>query len=301
MGRKTLEPVAILGLYTETALHCGAEGGSGYVDLPVQRERHTYHPVIPGSTLKGVLRDELKGVIDDALHVQAFGSEDAKTPGTISFGDGVLVAFPIRSSHAPFHWVTCPFALERVFRAAGLPLPPASPEPGHAWAQASGDVLLEELRVQKEPHALFADDAGNGKAAIAHLLDLLPGAERGFAYTRSVFLSRLLVLHDNDFRHVVETGTEVLTRIKLTDLGTTTNIPEGEHPEIEGAGRKGNMFVEEVVPPETLFFAPLRGQPTDATTRALAGVPAIIRLGGDETIGRGVTHVARMQPTAEGE
>lgn len=295
MGRKTLEPVAILGLYTETPLHCGAEGGAGYVDLPVQRERHTHHPVIPGSTLKGVLKDELKGAIGDDLHVQAFGSDDAKTPGTISFGDGVLIAFPIRSSHAPFHWVTCPFALERVFRVVGLTLPAGSPKPGHAWAAAAGEVLLEELRVCKEPHALFTGRNGSRSGDLARLLDLLPDETRGFGYTRSVFLSRLLVLNDDDFRHLVETGTEVLTRIKLNTLGTTTTLAHGEHPEItDAAGRQGNMFVEEVVPSETLFFAPLRGQTSASTGAVLDHVPRIVRLGGDETIGRGVTHLVRV-------
>ena len=57
---------------------------------------------------------------------------------------------------------------------------------------------------------------------------------------------------------MVEIGTEVLTRIKLNALGTTTDLKEGEHPEIEGADRQGNLFVEEVVPPETLFVCALR-------------------------------------------
>ena len=126
MGRKTLDPVAVLGLYTETPLHCGAESGLGYVDLPVQRERHTSYPVIPGSTLKGVLRDELKGVLDEQQHLRVFGSDDAKTPGEVAFCDGVIVAFPVRSSHAAFHWTTCPLALERVLaphlRAEDLPM-----------------------------------------------------------------------------------------------------------------------------------------------------------------------------------
>lgn len=309
MGRKTLAPVAVLGLYTETPLHCGAEADSGYVDLPVQRERHTHHPVIPGSTLKGVLRDEMKGALSDGdggTHVQVFGSEDARTPGGVSFGDGVLVAFPMRSSHAPFHWVTCPFALERVGRAladvgAGAGAwPGGSPSPGEAWAQSDGEVLLEELRVRKQAHELFtAGDKAGGQARLHHLLRLLPGDERGFAYTRSIFLARLLVLHDNDFRQAVETGTEILTRIKLTALGTTTRLKEGEHPEIEGAGRQGNMFVEEVVPSETLFFASLRGQPGASSAALLQHMPPVIRLGGDETIGRGLTH-ATLWPQTQG-
>src|SRR5208282_4538362 len=48
---------AILGLHAQTSLHPGSGTALGTVDLPVQRERHTKWPTIPGSALKGVLRD----------------------------------------------------------------------------------------------------------------------------------------------------------------------------------------------------------------------------------------------------
>ena len=48
---------ALLGLHAQTALHPGSGSALGTVDLPVQRERHTQWPTIPGSTLKGILPD----------------------------------------------------------------------------------------------------------------------------------------------------------------------------------------------------------------------------------------------------
>src|SRR3982751_2423795 len=142
-----------MGLYTETPLHCGAEGGTGYVDLPVQRERHTHYPVIPGSTLKGVLRNELLEDLGEANVDLLFGAEEDKNAkrlgaaGSVSFGDGILGAFPIRSSGAPFHWVTCPFVLERVFRCLGADLTVSGPEKGQALSGGNqqGTVLLEEI------------------------------------------------------------------------------------------------------------------------------------------------------------
>ena len=47
----------LLFLHAQTAIHPGSGTALGVVDLPVQRERHTQWPVIPGSSLKGVLRD----------------------------------------------------------------------------------------------------------------------------------------------------------------------------------------------------------------------------------------------------
>ncbi len=300
MASKTFTEIGVLGLYTETPLHCGAEGGTGYVDLPVQRERHTNYPVIPGSTIKGVLRDELKDALGDDLH-DVFGREESKPdnipgkPGGASFGDGILVAFPVRSSEAPFHWVTCPFVLERVFRSLGVKSELKNPAKGETWsAEAGNDVLLEELRVARKalPH-FFSKDGG-----IDHLRRLLPGGEH-FEYTRKIFAERLLILTDADFKELVETGTEVLTRIKLNFLGTTANLDKAKLPEEErnrpDSDYKGNMFVEEVVPPETLFLAPLRGGDVSGKLKEALKQRKVIRLGGDETIGRGVTHATFVE------
>ncbi len=302
MATKTFSDLGVLGLYAETPLHCGAEAGSGYVDLPVQRERHTLYPVIPGSTLKGVLRDELKDKLAEKAHGDVFGRYDegtkgtdsttatpaSTTPGAVSFGDGILVAFPVRSSQAPFHWVTCPFVLERAFRALDANLEaPGDPGDTRAWAKGADTVLLEELRLACAPHPGFFDGEG-----LQRLLGLLPADARGFGYTRSLFPSRLLIVSNQNFKLLVETGTEILTRIKLNALGTTTNLDEDKHPDLSSWDRQGNMFVEEIVPPETLFLAPLRGDAAwkEPLGNAFEGRP-VIRLGGDETIGRGVTHL----------
>lgn len=298
MGRSTLDQLGVLGLYTETPLHCGAESGTGYVDQPIQRERHTGFPVIPGSTLKGVLRDEVKasllsaGAEADALKARlaaVFGSEDPERPaaGQVSFGDGVLVAFPVRSSGVPFHWVTCPFVLERLSRVLGQDLDLGSLDSGACWARSEGEVLLEEIRLAKKIHPSAFADGG----AVDLLLSLLPPPGRGFGYTRSIFPDRLLILSDADFRELTDTGTEVLTRIKLTALGTTTDIPRGEHTEITGADRKGNMFVQEVVPSETLFVSALRSTGAESQFGQKLDTFDTVRIGGDETVGRGVTHL----------
>lgn len=301
MATKTFSDLGVLGLYAETALHCGSESGSGYVDLPVQRERHTFYPVIPGSTLKGVLRDELKDKLDEKKHGDVFGryiegekaadgaQAPAKTtPGEVSFGDGILIAFPVRSSKAPFHWVTCPFVLERAFRALGADVKaPEDPGDSRAWAKESGDVLLEELRLACTPHSGFFDGDG-----LKTLLGLLPAETRGFGYTRKLFPSRLLIVSNQNFKLLVETGTEVLTRIKLNALGTTATLEGKEYDDLTSWERQGNMFVEEVVPPETLFLAALRGDGRWREPLGNAfGERPVIRLGGDETIGRGVTHL----------
>ncbi len=50
---------ALLFIHCLTGLHPGSGTALGVVDLPVQRERHTRWPIVPGSSLKGVLEDSL--------------------------------------------------------------------------------------------------------------------------------------------------------------------------------------------------------------------------------------------------
>jgi len=294
LASKTLSEIGVLGLYTETALHCGTEGGTGYVDLPIQRERHTHYPVIPGSTIKGVLRDELSGLGPEKI-TAIFGKQDAQSPGpgSVSFGDGILVAFPVRSSGAPFHWVTCPFVLERVFRSLGAVVKVSAPGSGRALGGGDKEenVLLEEIRLKKVPEPEFFKEDG----PLGHLLKLLPAGET-FDYTRRLFARQLLIVSDHDFKELVETGTEVLTRIKLNFLGTTRtlkpeDLTEEERQKAGPADLQGNLFVEEVVPPETLFLAALRGGETAGDLVKAIQARSVIRFGGDETIGRGITHV----------
>lgn len=299
MASRSFVQFGVLGFYTETSLHCGAESGTGYVDMPIQRECHTHYPIIQGSSVKGILRDELKDM--ESISVEKlFGSEDAQTPGTVSFGDGILVAFPIRSSGAPFHWVTCPFVLERVFRLLGAgSVEIAEPDQGKAWAKDEGEVLLEEMRVEKKVHAeLF----GKGPESLPNrLLELIPNGDRGFGYTRKLFPKRLLVVRDEDFRELVEIGTEVVTRIKLNGLGTTARLSADEAPEgFSKYDLEGNLFVQELVPPETLFACPLRAPGVPAELVGAFAERPIVRIGGDETIGRGVTHLTYLDRTRQG-
>src|SRR5438874_9204607 len=54
------QETALLFLHALTSLHPGSGTALGAVDLPVQRERHTQWPTIPGSALKGILRDRCR-------------------------------------------------------------------------------------------------------------------------------------------------------------------------------------------------------------------------------------------------
>jgi len=76
----------ILYLFTRTPLHVGAGSSVGAIDQPIQRERHTGFPTIPGSSLKGVLRDTAARDDEFKAHVDAiFGVQD--NAGRVSIGE----------------------------------------------------------------------------------------------------------------------------------------------------------------------------------------------------------------------
>ncbi len=84
-----------------TPMHIGAGKGIGFIDIPIMRERVTNWPVVPGSAVKGVLRDyfEQTGNDEQKKNVEiAFGTRsDGKIAGSLVFSDANIVCFPTRS------------------------------------------------------------------------------------------------------------------------------------------------------------------------------------------------------------
>jgi CRISPR-associated protein Cmr4 len=110
----------ILYIFTRTPLHVGAGASVGAIDQPVQRERHTGFPIIPGSSIKGVLRDAATQRSFDETEIDdTFGPEDSTSKrsekitrsGNISFSEARGLAFPVRSARGAFAFITCPFLL----------------------------------------------------------------------------------------------------------------------------------------------------------------------------------------------
>ena len=55
-------------LYSLAPIHCGGEGDLGNI-LEIVREVHTNFPYLPGSSLRGSLRDEVGTLNSDAANI----------------------------------------------------------------------------------------------------------------------------------------------------------------------------------------------------------------------------------------
>ena len=92
----------IFHLHALSALHVGTGQGVGVVDLPIARAKATNLPLVPGSALKGVLRDEAQsqlGLKDDQIR-SLFGPDNTvedSHAGALALGDAHLLLLPIRS------------------------------------------------------------------------------------------------------------------------------------------------------------------------------------------------------------
>lgn len=278
----------LLTLFARTPVHVGAGNSVGVVDSPVMRERHTRIPIIPGSSLKGVLRGLWESGDDETCWL--FGNEqnagkDQFRAGALLIGEARVLAFPVRSAKGGFAWLTCPLALRRFERdaAVSISVPAVA---GDTDCLAAAGVTLKDKDKDKvilEEYCLAAIGEPGGDIVAAL------GALTGDAVWQEVG-KRLVVVSDEMFCHFVEHACEVVTRVRIDDETGTV------------AG--GALFNQENVPSETLFYAVIAAQDEKKkgggaktaaeALKALAGKLAdtgVIQVGGDETIGLGYCSV----------
>lgn len=312
-------PGRMLYLYALSPIHSGTGQAVEAIDQPIARETVTGWPFLPGSSVKGVLRDACRPAdgadttIRDAW-VETFGPETTNADeraGGLWFADARLLCFPVRSLVGSFAWVTCPLALRRWARdhatadrgAFTLKIPdvpqtadPATPPPilleslpeGERHTLARGQVvLLEDLDLEAnfcesaKVGAIAAEIAG---ACFPTESDQPTDPNRGWQQT---FRRRFGIVSDDLFGFLAETATEVIARVKLEDQRKTVE--------------QGKLWYEEAVPAEAIFAAPLVPAPRQ-NPATLFGVvePKLerpLQIGGKASVGRGLVW-ARLTPVA---
>lgn len=280
----------IMTLFARTPVHVGAGNSVGAVDSPIQRERHTRIPIIPGSSLKGVLADlwsedyekNEKGKLvrrEDSNSAWLFGNESDKNAasGALLIGEARVLAFPVRSAKGMFAWITCPLALRRFKRETGakFEVPEVTGETALAFDEVKlkDSVVLEEyaFKVDREPDVV--------------LVETLKGLVPNDSVWEGI-KEQLVIVSDEIFQHFCEHACEVVTRIRISDETGT----------VDGSG----LFNQEQVPSETLFYTLVLAQnekKRDGGSRtadeALAALKTKLdaekwlQVGGDATIGLG--------------
>lgn len=271
---------SLVTLYAVTPCHAGSGSSVGVVDLPIQRERHTNYPIIQASGVKGAFRANFRNFKTkekDSIEDLIFGSSDQNNAymGALAITDAKILAFPMRSSVAPFLWITCPAVLKRLVKdleIAGLPsgdissvLLAADSEQAYSVgseAVADGKILLEDIAVEVKKGVLPEE------------------LKKYFAQAE-----RLLVVSDKVFDYGITECTQIMAQIEIDDK--------------TGATARGTLRYQEELPADSIMYTVIHWEKSthkegidDLNKTVKNYVKSVIgnhiQIAGDETCGRGI-------------
>ncbi|MBW2132851.1 MAG: type III-B CRISPR module RAMP protein Cmr4 [Deltaproteobacteria bacterium] len=287
-------------LYCVSPVHMGAGTALGVIDNPIQRERHTGHPVVAGSGLKGAIRHQLRQLCNDSIMLQIlFGPEpnnSTEHAGALSFSDAQLVAFPVRSVRRAFVYATSPTALARLYRllhSAGVQVKWKMEPLQEGCCKVVNPELLLGEKIALESFEFKAKIDKELRIISEWLSDNTMPKDGGYAFFRDKLKDDLVLLSDEDFNYFVKNATVVEPHVRIDD--------------ITGTAQEGGLFYTENLPPESLLVSLAmatknrrkNGEKLGAKTvmntlvkgkadESLPGIDGLLlQIGGDATTGRG--------------
>lgn len=276
-------------LHALSPLHCGTGQPGGVVDLPIARARASQLPIVPSSSLRGVLRQRVTDTDAEAAKTlfgpRSIGNDQDAFAGALTIGDAHLLLLPVRCLAGVVSYVTSPFILKTYARDLALAgesgiefseeLAPGTAEVVDDSASLVDQTLVLEdldLKASKNP-ALSA--LAKRVARAVHPTD--PAAQGDLA-------RRVALVPDEIMSFLAETATEIRARIAV-DAET-------------GTVRQGALWYEENLPAESVLWgisalSDPRGRGNASLSakldRAVGG--ALLQVGGSAGVGRGLVRL----------
>lgn len=218
-----------------TPVHPGTgQVSASVIDLPVAREGATGFPVLPASSIKGVLRDgdglrdgDADSQADRVVRARKYfgyadqtaqpGAERSSAAGDLSFTDARLLALSVPSFQGTFALVTCPMILSRLSRdrqLLGLSALPALSEKSNPKPQGrdiTNDLFgsFASLR-QAAPAAPAAPTAPTARISTDSVLV--------YTTTRGQNTTEQVILQDLDFTPAPQAIVDTLAQLLTTGL-----------------------------------------------------------------------------------
>ncbi|WP_416674383.1 RAMP superfamily CRISPR-associated protein [Egbenema bharatensis] len=272
-------------LYALSPLHPGGEGDLGNI-LDIVRETHTNFPYLPGSSLRGCLRDEVNFSGDPEARTIAdrlFGKELDTSTGNMGvhqvwFGDARLLWVPMRTMELQgkgdaFTWVSCHTLIRDHALLSGqgkalptLPNTPVGTRTGTYW------VADSQITVGAMP---------NGLREATNLPQWASSLE---GEVKSTWDECRIILPDDDFDVLMEHALWTQIRNKLTPEDSTNGKTQPGSAEV--------FWTDICIPRDAiLYFA--WGYRKDTPVRQsdhevlMSVVNALFQVGGQANIGRG--------------
>ncbi len=297
----------IFHLQNLSALHVGTGQGVGVVDLPIARAKASNLPIVAGSAIKGVLRDELyqQDFIKNHDVKILFGAstdsdDDSMHAGAIAFGDANLLLLPIRSFAGTVAYATCPYILRQYKRDMDLDLAIPNLANNRAGIVIGSKLLVGNTgKIALEDLDIKADTDGDVKQWAGVITQALyPDSVADSEEWQQQVIQRFVVLPDDIFSFLADTATEIRTRIRIKP---ETRVVE-----------KGALWTEENLPAESVLWGVIgvsmsRKKDDERTAKNLADLLPTeeinIQVGGKHTVGRGLCRllIADNKATKQGE
>ena len=275
-------------LHALSPLHAGTGQGTGVIDMPIAREKATGIPYLPGSSVKGTLRDQFAGTPSEELIFGPPTERADEFAGAAQFADARLLLLPIRSLRGTFAWVTSPYILNRFAREIkdtnGKPPPSVSVSSEKTCLVSSSQAAIlynNQVVIEDLDLAAIADE---GAKTWAEWIGTHAFSGDDAAYP-TMLTERLCVVHDNMLTFLLTTATEVVARIRLKEDTKTVDT--------------GALWYEESLPVESLLAGVfLIDPPRKHAGRAQEVIDGLRtqsgkrrQFGGKATVGRGLCRV----------
>ena len=306
-------------LIAETPIHAGSGSDLGYIDSPIQREKHTGYPKIEASSLKGALRQAFEAKAPDVLKEKlnfinyfeklnrVFGFDEDSLidevkvkfadkkdfAGAIGFTDARILLFPVKSLKGTFAYITCPRVLAKFKKELNeiCDLTVDFEVPTIKDAQVTKGCNLKTSsnpdKIQLDEYMYTVEQKNNEKVdAINKLAKFISENVFPNSLTVANITKNLVIVPNDDFADFVKFGTEVSTRIKIdNETGTV---------------KDGALFTVEYLPAETVMYSLVMFSPEFKTAgMKVKEVEAFFntnksdyfQLGGDATLGKGILNL----------
>jgi CRISPR-associated protein Cmr4 len=271
-------------------LHAGTGQSVDTIDLPIARTRSTGIPFVPGSSIKGVLRERCRSRIANPERYAVFGpnhTDASEHAGAFGASDARLLALPVRSFVGTFAWVSSPLLLTLARRdltdaKSPLQLPEVVLPAGRAARTTSTTAVTHEGTLYLDELDLRAEASPEVDAWARWLGSLVTPDSNTFA-------ARFVVVDDDTMTYLLQTATQIDARVRIDhDTGTVAD---------------GALWYEESLPPETLLLGlamadqSRRKEPEmdpDAVLSCAMPPCSTIQLGGKASVGRGRCRLVRI-------
>ena len=283
-------------IHALSPLHAGTGQAADLIDLPIARLKGSGIPFLPGSSIKGVLRDAANEALsagNNALSKDEFyaifGPETKKASdhsGALVCMDARLLCLPVRSFFGAFAYVTSPLLL----RLAARDLADSNPPAIRDLSERQIAVTAQSCLPTANQSIVYLEDLDLSVVADATAMAGKWAQALAKAIPTGKFENRFAIVSDDVMSFLWDTATQVDSRIRIE--AETRTVADGA------------LWLEESLPAETLLIGMLGAErsrrtkdendaplpalsATDVLAKVLDSETRILQFGGKATVGRG--------------